>query len=174
MKPFKIFVDGDGTLVPFDKNKTLYDIAAPGYFAALTALGNMAEGIELLSHYAEIFLVSAVLPYEHIIPDKNKCYDVIVPCIPKDHRLYISYEDTKLQAIQRLGFSKSDIFIDDYSHNLHEVSELGLIPVKAMNDINGTHGTWHGASVNVFADSLAIADTILGLHLAAQFHQKGE
>lgn len=166
MSKFKIFVDGDGTLVKFDKEKNLFEISQEGYFKNLAILGNMANAMKILSNTAEIFLVSAVLPYSHVIRDKNDCYDRITPFIDKKHRIYVAYNESKVDHVKKCGAKKGDIFIDDYSDNLHEVEKsLPVIPIKALNGINGTHGTWHGAVVNVFSTSNTIANTILGLNM---------
>lgn len=161
MKRFKIFVDGDGTLVKFDKEKTLFEVSKKGYFRDLPALGNMANAMDILKDYAEIFLLSAVLPYDYVIADKDYCYDRVTPFIDKEHRIYVPYGVDKNSYLK--GCSKKDIFLDDYTKNLEGVGDITAI--KVLNRINNTHGTWTGAVVNAYSKADVIADTIMGLHL---------
>ena len=169
MDRFNIMTDGDGTLVVFDKTKGLDEISAPGYYRGLPILGNISKALEYCSEYSDIYLVSAVMPYPHVIPDKDYCYENIVPFIRSDRRVYTEYGRPKAEQIDgRINILPGDVFLDDYTPNLIEMSSAHpeITCIKVMNGINGTKGTWDGPRLYAFSSIKSIANTIIGLHLA--------
>ena len=57
--------------------------------------------------------------------------------------IIVPYMESKLSYVG----AGDAILIDDYSHNLREWASSGRTSVKYRNRVNGTHGTWRGASI---------------------------
>lgn len=158
----RIFFDMDGTLNVFESAKHLDEVSKPGYMKERTPIENMVEAARILSEQYEVWTASAVLPYNHSVPDKDYWLDKEMPFIPKDHRIYIPYGTDKGKALEPY-IREGDIFIDDYSANLKSVSSYykGKVScIKCCNGINDTNHSWIGHRISIYSAPEVIADEI--------------
>lgn len=161
----KLFVDFDGTIAEF-KYVGADTYSAPGYSLTLAPHKNVVSAIRhiIKNNLMEVYLVSAVMPFEHCIRDKDEWMDKYLPEIDKKHRIYTPVGKNKAGYISA---EKGDIFLDDWNSNLNELFlTTSLEPVKLVNAINDKRGTWKGARVYYGSDFDSIALTIYGISLA--------
>ena len=166
----KIFLDFDGTLFEFRKGVGPDTYSARGYSRTLKPYDNVIAAIKEIAkeRLFEIYLCSAVLPYDYIIEDKNWCLDEHLPVIPLKNRLYVKYGESKVEAIRSVGVSEGDVFLDDYNPNLWDIKKAikEIEPIKLVNDINDQSHEWKGPKVHYDTDAESIALTLYGLSLA--------
>lgn len=162
MSKRKIFFDMDGTLNVFEK-VSFEEVCRPGYMKYRKPHEQMIECARLLFENGyDVWIASAVLPYEYSIPDKNYWVDKYLPFIPMSKRLYIPYGENKAWHIREVADAR-DIFIDDFTKNLVELAAVpGLEPIKCINGINDTRKSWKGRRVCAWDNSYAIMKQILG------------
>lgn len=145
---YRIFLDMDGTIAEWQQGKTLHELCKPGYFAVLPPMEHMCSLARMMQGFGyPVFILSAVLSKQAEY-DKNIWLDRYLP-VPHEYRFFVPYGTSKLSVLKRLS-EPGDIMLDDFSANLHEIAEsdLDMIPVKVMNGINGTKGSWQGARIN--------------------------
>lgn len=159
----RLFVDMDGTVAEWKAADEFEDLYEEGYFSSLRPYQNVVEAIRLLAAGAdalEIYTLSAVLPDSpYSIPEKMGWLDRYMPFIAHDHRLFIHNGVEKLSAAPG-GVRPNDVLLDDYSLNLGQWVKHARA-IKLLNGINGTKGTWKGASVSRFQQAEEIASAIL-------------
>ena len=160
----KLFVDMDGTIATWHQGMTLHDLCAPGYFANLEPMQNMTAALKMMMGYGyPVFIVSAVLQGCDAEKDKNIWLNRHLN-IPWCNRFFVPYGESKTDVLRRFA-SSGDIMLDDYSTNLHEIvaSGIDMIPVKVMNGINGTKGTWTGARIDASLSPFLIRDQLFSI-----------
>ena len=160
----------DGTLAQWESWRSLDEVSAPTYNRYLTPQANIVGAAKLLTGLYEIWIASAVFPYEYVIPDKDFWNDKCVSFIPKEHRIYIPYGTNKSEYLSHVA-RPGDILVDDYTPNLLDAKSIGMIGVKCLNGINDTHHSWKGARISIYSDPASIAASIIGL---SQFSEYGE
>ena len=160
----KLFLDFDGTLVEF-KYVGADQYSAPKYIFSLEKHNNVIQAIKYIirNEMMEVFLVGAVLPYEHCITDRDEWFDRFLPEVDKAHRIYTPVGAKKADYI---NISKGDVFLDDWNGNLNELKHTNVEPVKLVNRVNDVHRTWDGARIWFNQDYTSIAYTLYGLSLA--------
>ena len=161
----RLFIDMDGVLAVFDPDKSLEEVAMPGYFRNLAPMSNVVAAVKaIINNYGseyEVYSLSSTL-HEEAIQDKSYWLDKVLPELPKENRIFVPYGKMKKDYIAELH--DSDILIDDFSKNLREWHGVAI---KLMNGINGTKGTWCGYSVNGKATPDVIRNTIIGIALTS-------
>ncbi len=155
----RIYVDMDGVLATWNSDKSLEEVAMPGYFRDLTPMRNVVDAIKRIIHSKqyEVYILSSVL-HDIAIRDKNYWLDTYLPEIPLINRIFVPYGQIKADYIGNLDYR--DILVDDFSKNLKEWHGVGI---KLLNGINGTKGTWNGYVVNGNSNPTCIMNTIMGI-----------
>ncbi len=162
----KLFVDFDGTLAEF-KYVGADVYSAPGYSLTLAPHKNVVAAIRYIIRHnlMEVFLASAVMPFEHCTKDKDTWMDEILPEVDREHRIYMPIGTNKADYIQA---SKGDVFLDDWNGNLKQLYATcaAVEPVKLVNAVNDNRKSWKGSRVYYNSDFQSIALTLYGLSLA--------
>ena len=171
-KKKKLFLDFDGTLAEF-KNVGPDIYSAKGYSRNLEPLHNVVKAAKMLyeSGTFELFLLSAVLPYDHCIADKNIWLDVHLPELKAENRIYSKYGDNKYEALVKSGIivESGDIFLDDYTKNLIQMDNDTklLTSVKLLNGINDTNKSWYGLRVSSASSAKDLSRQLKGISIVA-------
>lgn len=146
----RLFLDMDGTLAAW-QTATFEELNEPHFFAKRPTNGNVVAAMDMFHQMIarediEVYILSAVIPKESIINDKNAWLDNFCPFIKKESRLFVPGEMSKAQYVQeRLGtITEEDFLLDDYSKNIREWASDGGIPIKLFNGINGRSGSFYG------------------------------
>ena len=160
----KLYLDFDGTLVEF-KYVGADQYSAPRYIFTLDRHENVIQAIKhiIKNKLMEVYVVGAVLPYEHCILDRDEWFDMYLPEIDKEHRIYTPVGDNKAAYI---NIEKGDVFLDDWNGNLNSLKMTSCEPVKLVNSVNDVHRSWSGARVWFNQDYDTIAYTLYGISLA--------
>ena len=173
----KVFFDMDGTLNVWALGDHIDEVSAPGYMRSRTPIDTTIEASRLLHEMGlEVWIVSAVLPYSHSVPDKNHWIEQHCPWISRDHRRFPFFGENKAFAMEGLA-EPGDVFLDDYTANLEALERtLGdrLTCVKVLNGINDTHHSWHGKRISIFSDAEAIAETVEAFSMAGKAVSAGK
>ncbi len=167
----KLFLDFDGTLAEFIPGIGPDVFCTPGYTLSLSPYKNMVAAINMIieQDLFDVYIISAIMPYNHIIDDKNAWINVFLKGIPQDHRIYIKYGDSKKERLLNEDLAIGDIFVDDYTKNLLDVNDVNEIEaIKFLNGINDTNKTWKGARVSESTSPEDILITLYGISLANQ------
>lgn len=162
-----VFIDYDGVIAYFLKEKSLEEVAQKGYTLTVplvesfcTALEKLMED-EGLSGY-DFRLLSAVL-------NEDAKNDKITMLTRRFGEKF-----AKKAAFVQYGMSKApfaeggNILLDDFSKNLHEWESFGGVGIKVYNGINGNNGTWRGYSVHSTATNNVIYNTLKGVLVALE------
>ena len=160
----KVFFDMDGTLNVWEMGEHIDVVSAPGYMRNRKPIASMVEASRILSEEGyDVWIASAVLPYEHSIPDKDYWLDKHCPWIPKENRIYMQFGTKKSDALKGL-ICPGDVFLDDYTPNLEDLqkhfADTGLVCVKVLNGINDTNHSWQGKRLSIASEPKSIAETI--------------
>lgn len=165
MKKRRMYIDMDGVLAVFDPDKSLEEVAMPGYFRNLPPMENVVTAIKnIITEHGneyEVYALSSTL-HEEAIADKSIWLDRELPELAKENRIFVPYGRMKKDYIVEL--QDTDILLDDFSKNLREWHGVAI---KLMNGINGTKGTWCGYSVNGKATPDVIRNTLIGIALTS-------
>lgn len=165
MRKRRMYIDMDGVLAVFNPEKSLEEVAMPGYFRNLEPMKNVVAAIRYIiveySEEYEVYALSSTL-HEEAVLDKSFWLDQELPEIPKENRIFVPYGRVKNDYLVELN--DSDILLDDFSKNLREWHGVAI---KLLNGINGTKGTWCGYSVNGKATPDVIRNTIIGIALTS-------
>lgn len=156
----RIYVDMDGVLATWNPDKSLEEVAMPGYYRDLPPMEEVVNAVKniVASNNYDVFILSSVL-HNKAIEDKNFWLDTYLPEISLENRIFVPYGEVKSDHIPH-PHRNSDILIDDFSKNLREWHGIGI---KLLNGINGTKGTWKGYVVNGRSNAEVITNTIAGI-----------
>ena len=138
-----VYVDMDGTLARWEA-VDVKETFRRGYYAGRTPEPEMVHLIRMLkARGVDVRILSCAYANGYAAPEKNRWLDVQgLSDIP---RIFVPYGEDKADYIPRFSGA---ILIDDYSPNLFAWEAQGNVGVKFYNGINGTHGTWRGASLD--------------------------
>ncbi len=159
MKKKTIWVDFDGTLVPFDPTKTLEEVGQPGYSLNLPIIESIVLCIKKAYEAGyQVKILSAILN-KYAKKDKSQK----IASLPYGEEIlkgsrFVQYGESKTQFMQQ-----GDILVDDFSPNLREWEEAGGIGIKVYNGINGTKGTWKGYSIHSTASPENCVKQFMGI-----------
>lgn len=164
----KIFFDMDGVLNVWELGEHISTVAAPGYMRNRRPIDSMLQSSKILAdHGYEVWIASAVLPYEHSIPDKQYWIRKYCPWFEEDHQIFVPYGSDKSESLRGL-VSSGDVFLDDYTSNLSDLHKAfgdQLECVKVLNGINDTNHSWTGHRVSVYSDAESIAAAVVGFSI---------
>lgn len=144
MKKANIFVDMDGVLAVYDKD-IVEHMYKEGYFANRPVINNMIEVAKrLVKKGYEVYILTSCIDSEYCKQEKAIWLDKYLPEVKKENRIYVNYGDVKARYAERCSDyeGRVNLLIDDYTENLDKWDLAGALPVKVMNGLNGTKGTW--------------------------------
>lgn len=140
-----IYVDMDGVLAEWRKDKTIRDTYEKGYFSELRPYTNVVEAVkEIKEVYPEISvnILSAVSednPYA--IDEKTEWIRRYLPEIDSDNVFFVNCGCRK--SVVCPGMTKDDVLIDDYNGNLDDWKEHGGETIKLYNGVNSPLSASH-------------------------------
>lgn len=171
----RIFFDMDGTLNVWELGTHIDVVSAPGYMRTRKPIESIVAASKMLHLLGyECWIVSAILPFEYSIPDKNYWVDQYCPWFEKDRRIYIPYGSNKANKMYG-NVLPGDVFLDDYTQNLMDLREAfasNLECIKVLNGINDSRHTWNGKRISIYSEPEEIADSIIAFSTFAKASQK--
>lgn len=157
MKKINLFVDMDGVLAVYDKDvvELMYN---KEFFLNRPVIKPMVELVKELywgSRY-NVYILTSVIDSPYCIQEKSLWLDTHLPEIKESNRIYVPYGTVKSEfAKESVDIENSiNVLIDDYTVNLDKWTLNGALPVKVLNGINSTNGTWissGGESIDAFS-----------------------
>ncbi|MCR5670717.1 MAG: hypothetical protein K6G10_06895 [Butyrivibrio sp.] len=157
-----VYIDYDGVIAYFLKEKSLEEVAQPGYTLTVPMVEAFCTALEMLIYDKDLEgydfrLLSAALneraKEDKLTMLKNRFgYDFA------SKATFVNYGDSKAPYAKG-----GNILLDDLSKNLHEWEKDGGIGIKVYNGINGNNGTWKGYSVHSTSNCIVIYKTIKGI-----------
>lgn len=143
----KLYVDMDGTIVEWQSDKTIEEVATKGYFRDIPVVKNVLSAVKQLiaENNIEVYILSSVFNDGHSIEDKKHWLRKNIPEIKLENMVFVPYSEKKADYVP---VNSSTYLLDDLSKNLHEWERAGGIGIKAYNGINGNNGTWTGFSIH--------------------------
>lgn len=158
MKKINVFIDMDGVLAVYDLNVTdkMYN---KEFFLTRPLIEPMLEVAKSLiaNKNYNVHILTSVIDSEHCMPEKAAWLDKNLPEIAKEKRIYVPYGIVKsTYAQEKVDTTNAlNVLIDDYNQNLFKWTLPGALPIKVLNGINGTRGTWAksgGHEINAYSD----------------------
>lgn len=156
MKKVNLFVDMDGVLAVYEENveNLMYD---KNFFLERPVVKPVVQIVKDLIQQDKynIYILTSVIDSPYCVEEKAKWLDKVLPEIDKSNRIYVPYGEVKAEYakanVPTEGFV--NVLLDDYTENLIKWKIDGALPIKLMNGINGTNGTWAetgGAKIDAF------------------------
>lgn len=144
MTKVNLFVDMDGVLAEQrnDLPNYMYD---KGFFLSLPPINNMIEVVkELNNEFYEVYILSTVVRNEYCEREKGQWLDRFLPEIKTSNRLFVPSGIDKSVFIQDKNIIDNaiNVLIDDFTENLITWTFEGALPIKVLNGLNNTKGTW--------------------------------
>jgi len=149
-----LYVDMDGVLCVFNKDKSLEEISEPGYFENLLPMANVVRAIENLLNDKDV----SVTVLSHVINDRaaHEKRRWLKRYFKDDvDAIFVPYGMSKAVFLKKLRYPVEEAYLlDDFTRNLFEWQGTGI---KLLNGINNTHQSWNGFVVNgkMSADGLS-------------------
>ncbi|MBO4847008.1 MAG: hypothetical protein J5525_12060 [Lachnospiraceae bacterium] len=166
MEKRRIFVDMDGVLAIFNPEKSIEEIAVPGYFIDLEPMNEVVKAINLLieANEQDIYILSAYLN-DTAKQEKIDWLNKYLPAIEDSQMLFVPYGTDKSEYVLTATKQRSsrDILLDDFTFNLKNWHGIG---VKLLNKINNTKRSWNGFVTNGNADAWTIYTSLKGISYA--------
>lgn len=164
----RLFIDMDGTLATWKQAACFEDLLQENYFRDLPPYQTVVDAVRILCNTRpelDIYVLSAFMPENPCsVGEKNDWLNVYLPEVDAAHRIFVPCGESKAAtAARRLKHSHIDktfFLLDDYSVNLHDWKEKNGSGIKLRNGINGSTGTWKGASVSRFNTPETLAKLI--------------
>ena len=160
-----VYVDYDGVIAYFLKDKSLEEVAQKGYTLTVPlvesfcfALRELMEDHELNKQY-KFKVLSAVLN-DYAKEDKKYMLSSKFGKTFAENAEFVTYGQSKAPFAEG-----GNVLLDDFSKNLHEWESMGGIGIKVYNGINGNNGSWRGYSVHSTAKNNVIYHTLKGILL---------
>lgn len=153
----RLFVDMDGVLAVFHKDKSLEEIMTPGYFENLEPMLNMIAALKIIcdKYGDDVCVLSS--SFDESREEKKIWCKKFLPFIKEEQVSFVRYGTPKNDFIYP---EKDDFLLDDFTKNLLEWRGTGI---KFLNGINHTHRTWKGYVVNGESDPITLANAIIGI-----------
>ena len=164
----KVFFDMDGVLNVWELGEHISTVAAPGYMRNRRPIESMIRASKILADNGyEVWIASAVLPYEYSVPDKQYWIRKYCPWFEESHQIFMPYGTDKSRSLDGL-VTPGDVFLDDYTSNLRDLHGAfggSLECIKVLNGINDTNHSWTGHRVSVYSDAESIAAAVVGFSI---------
>lgn len=159
MKKINVFVDMDGVLAVYDENIVdfMYD---KDYFLNRPQIKPMVEIVRrLVKLDYNVFILTSCIDSPYCIPEKAAWLDKNLPEVKAENRIYVPYGTVKADFAKSKVDTENavNVLIDDYTVNLDKWKApmmSGALPIKVLNGINSTNGTWvnsGGASIDAYS-----------------------
>lgn len=167
MEKRRVFVDMDGVLATFHPEKSIEEIAQPGYFRSLEPVKDVVDAVNKLIKRDDIavYILSSVLNNTAAC-EKREWLKEYLPGIAKECIFFVPYGEDKSSFVRNLTgvVSTDDLLIDDFTFNLKSWHGVG---VKLLNKINNTNRSWDGFVVNGNANYDTIYTSVVGICMVA-------
>lgn len=159
-KKFYIF-DMDGVLVEYRRDMSPEKasmMAQKGYFLNLRPEWNMILAMQMLFNIcpSQVYILTSVFckQFPYSVSEKIEYMEKVFPYM-KNNMIIVDSEngETKAEKFEKVTghkIGKNCYLIDDYGVNLKAWKESGGTPVKYLNLINNTHGTYYEHKLNCF------------------------
>ena len=139
-----IYFDMDGCLAVWAK-ATKEELEAPGFFLTRDRQMNLINACRMLISFGfDVHILTAVM--DGSIPRSEKLMWLEFAGIDRRRCIFVPYGEKKEDYILNKE-GCVNILVDDYSKNLHQWTGSGNYGIKFRNGVNGSHGTWQGASI---------------------------
>lgn len=144
MKKINVFVDMDGVLAVYDKDvvKLMYN---EGFFLNRPPIKPMLKIVKnLINAGYNVRVLTSVIDSQYCVPEKALWLDKYLPELKEENRIYVPYGTVKSDYAQLKVDTKNsvNVLIDDYTENLDKWTLEGALPIKVLNGLNSTNGTW--------------------------------
>lgn len=164
----RLFIDMDGTLATWKQAACFEDLLQENYFRDLPPYQTVVDAVRILCNTRpelDIYILSAFMPENPCsVGEKNDWLNVYLPEVDAAHRIFVPCGESKAataaRRLKRPHIDKTFFLLDDYSVNLHDWKEKNGSGIKLRNGINGSTGTWKGASVSRFNTPETLAKLI--------------
>lgn len=152
MKKANIFIDMDGVIAEYDKN-VVEHMYKKGFFENRPVVETMVELSKKLVKDYEVYILTSCIDSEYCQQEKASWLDKHLPEVKRENRVYVNYGEVKARVAEMTVDCEGrvNLLIDDYTENLDKWDLFGALPVKVMNGLNGTKGTWlnsYGSRIN--------------------------
>ena len=152
----RFLFDMDGTLIKWRGCEDVSETFQPGYFLERETDPLILKVFcTLFRRGMHVGILSAVYTTETAQREKLESLRRAGILVPEIDVIFIPYGQKKADFIDKTVYE--NILVDDYTLNLAEWEDSGLPAVKYYNGINGTNGTWKGASIN---KNMSVKDAI--------------
>ncbi len=135
-------VDSDGVLAKWNPNVSEADTRVPGYFRTCVPDEKLIRVLKRVDEFANVCILTSA--YKTGTARLDKCWWFINVAKVDFPIIFCDYGTSKDKRVR----NENAILLDDYSKNLHEWTSSGRKGIKYRNGINGTRGTWNGASLS--------------------------
>lgn len=159
----RIFIDMDGTVAEIKPFISLDQFYQENYYLDLYPQQKLINALKTLGKKHELFILSKVVDSPYCIEEKNQWLDTYMPFVTENHRIFVEYNDSKINHIPS-GIQSDDVLIDDYNGNLKEWKNAGGIAVKFINGRNSPD-SFNGIHINEDLPEMFMYDEINNLKL---------
>lgn len=145
MKKANIFVDMDGVLAVYhhDILSVMHD---EKFFLDRPPIKGMIELVNVLIDRGRynVYILSSVIDSPYCVPEKIQWLDKYLPGIKEKNRVFVPYGVVKAKfADEHVDINnRVNVLIDDYTDNLVNWTMPKGLPIKVLNGMNSTKGTW--------------------------------
>lgn len=168
-----LLVDMDGVMNHWEKGTPLSTVLSEGYFRTRKPFWNLLAALDdprIRSRFKVIAVTNA--PKKDIdgnqitwcVDDKNYWLDMFTN-IPVENRIFLDYEkDKAAQMREVIPHINGTVYLDDYTVNLNGLKDIPwMTPVKVVNDINDSRGSFEGIRIYNMDTTESIVRALLAL-----------
>ena len=175
MKRVIIYFDMDGLIAKWNKDATIEDTFAPGYFDTIVepdinAIESIKKVVPVFQDLGiDVFFLSARYDDENNIDAGYNRFELDKRRFLNRHQLnipalFVSCGESKRKIFDTLSKGDLNILFDDYSKNLFDwEQDSSCLGIKWLNGINGTHGTFKGLTIPAYRMNVdSISNSLIG------------
>lgn len=145
MRKVNLFIDMDGVLAVYSKTTTTH-MHNEGFFYNRPPVSRVLSVIKdiISKEDYDVYILSSVIDSPYCVPEKERWLDEHLPEIKKENRIFVPYGTVKAEFVQGKVIleNKVNVLLDDYTENLVDWKLPHPVPIKILNGINSTKGTW--------------------------------